>query len=193
MVTTRQSVTTRYRTRRRKGAGWVSSTDSTVSSASSKAASKAALPVSSRPGRAAGDRDRSPAGGRGIAGESRGRDHPGRQPLHPAAQLHGLPGDRGGVRTQPKDVSKHLETFIRDNGWQTYGQVVVEFAETPALHVGIFRVQVAVDPDAQPRPIRPPTISAPAQPVPHPGPESEQQPPAAAQPAAPQPLVRTDQ
>ena len=87
-----------------------------------------------------------------------------------------------------KMFSKHLETFIRDNGWQTYGQVVVEFAETPALHVGIFRVQVAVDPDAQPRPIRPPTISAPAQPVPHPGPESEQQPPAAAQPAAPQPL-----
>ncbi len=81
-----------------------------------------------------------------------------------------------------KMFSKHLDTYIRDNGWQTYGQVVVEFAETPALHIGIFRVQGAVDPDARPRPIRPPTQPAPAQPASQPGPGSEPQPPAAPQP-----------
>ena len=81
-----------------------------------------------------------------------------------------------------KMFSKHLDTYISDNGWQTYGQVVVEFAETPALHIGIFRVQGAVDPDARPRPIRPPTQPAPAQPASQPGPGSEPQPPAAPQP-----------
>ncbi|GAB37117.1 DUF3662 and FHA domain-containing protein [Gordonia otitidis] len=51
-----------------------------------------------------------------------------------------------------KTFSKHLENFIADNGWQTYGKVVVEFDQSPALHTGIFRARGRVDPDARPRP-----------------------------------------
>ena len=87
-----------------------------------------------------------------------------------------------------KTFSKHLETFIRDNGWQTYGKVVIEFAETPALHTGIFRSQGAVDPDARPRPIQPPATPAPTQSAPDQGAESPAHRPAAPQPpAAPEP------
>ncbi|MBT0567716.1 FhaA domain-containing protein [Williamsia sp. CHRR-6] len=51
-----------------------------------------------------------------------------------------------------KAFSKHLEHFIRDNGWQTYGDVVVEFEHSPTLHTGQFRARGHVDPDARPRP-----------------------------------------
>ena len=60
-----------------------------------------------------------------------------------------------------KTFSKHLENFIKDNGWQTYGKVVVEFEQSPSLHTGIFRARGTVNPDARPRPVaaarRPPT------------------------------------
>ncbi|MFT4043276.1 MAG: DUF3662 domain-containing protein [Gordonia sp. (in: high G+C Gram-positive bacteria)] len=52
-----------------------------------------------------------------------------------------------------KRFSKHLENFITDNGWQTYGKVVVEFDQSPSLHTGIFRARSKVDPDAEPRPV----------------------------------------
>ncbi|UPW09352.1 DUF3662 domain-containing protein [Gordonia terrae] len=51
-----------------------------------------------------------------------------------------------------KTFSKHLENFIKDNGWQTYGKVVVEFEQSPSLHTGIFRARGTVNPDARPRP-----------------------------------------
>lgn len=51
-----------------------------------------------------------------------------------------------------KIFSRHLEDFIRDNGWQTYGPVVVEFDQGPSLHTGQFRTHGVVDPDATPRP-----------------------------------------
>ncbi|WLP88474.1 FhaA domain-containing protein [Gordonia sp. NB41Y] len=51
-----------------------------------------------------------------------------------------------------KRFSKHLENFIHDNGWQTYGQVVVEFDQSASLHTGMFRARGAVNPDAEPRP-----------------------------------------
>ncbi|MEE3851875.1 FhaA domain-containing protein [Gordonia sp. LSe1-13] len=54
-----------------------------------------------------------------------------------------------------KTFSKHLENFIADNGWQTYGRVVVEFDESPSLHTGIFRAHGAVNPDVRPRPMSP--------------------------------------
>ncbi|MGV9826850.1 MULTISPECIES: DUF3662 and FHA domain-containing protein [unclassified Gordonia (in: high G+C Gram-positive bacteria)] len=47
--------------------------------------------------------------------------------------------------------SKHLENFIKDNGWQTYGKVVVEFDQSPSLHTGMFRARGTVNPDATPR------------------------------------------
>ncbi|HEY9311205.1 FhaA domain-containing protein [Williamsia sp.] len=52
-----------------------------------------------------------------------------------------------------KTFSKHLDNFIRDNGWQTYGEVVVEFAHSPTLHTGQFRARGAVNPDARPMPV----------------------------------------
>ncbi|SIR98743.1 DUF3662 and FHA domain-containing protein [Williamsia sterculiae] len=53
-----------------------------------------------------------------------------------------------------KAFSKHLENFIHDNGWQTYGDVVVELEQSPALHTGMFRAHGRVDPDARPIPVR---------------------------------------
>ncbi|MFT3716485.1 MAG: DUF3662 domain-containing protein [Gordonia sp. (in: high G+C Gram-positive bacteria)] len=57
-----------------------------------------------------------------------------------------------------KIFSRHLSDFIRDNGWQTYGPVVVEFDQAPSLHTGQFRTHGVVNPDATPRPVdaRPP-------------------------------------
>ena len=52
-----------------------------------------------------------------------------------------------------KTFSRHLEDFIRDNGWTTYGPVVVEFDQISSLHTGQFRTQGAVNPDATPRPV----------------------------------------
>ncbi|MGV9709891.1 DUF3662 and FHA domain-containing protein [Gordonia sp. NPDC003424] len=51
-----------------------------------------------------------------------------------------------------RKYSKHLENFIADNGWQTYGRVVVEFEQSPSLHTGMFRSSGVVNPDAAPRP-----------------------------------------
>ncbi|ALG83260.1 DUF3662 and FHA domain-containing protein [Gordonia phthalatica] len=55
-----------------------------------------------------------------------------------------------------KTFSRHLEDFIRDNGWQTYGSVVVEFDPEPSLHTGQFRTRGVVDPDVSARPVAPP-------------------------------------
>ncbi|WP_132992661.1 DUF3662 and FHA domain-containing protein [Gordonia zhaorongruii] len=52
-----------------------------------------------------------------------------------------------------KIFSRHLEDFIRDNGWQTYGPVVVEFDQIPSLHTGQFNTAGIVNPDATPRPV----------------------------------------
>ncbi|MCK0439049.1 DUF3662 and FHA domain-containing protein [Gordonia alkaliphila] len=54
-----------------------------------------------------------------------------------------------------KIFSRHLEDFIRDNGWQTYGPVVVEFDQVDALHTGQFRTRGVIDPDVRPRPVPP--------------------------------------
>lgn len=70
-----------------------------------------------------------------------------------------------------KTFSKHLENFIRDNGWQTYGEVVVEFAQSPTLHTGQFRARGAVDPDARPMPVPSPgdqQVGPPGPPPPRP-------------------------
>ena len=44
--------------------------------------------------------------------------------------------------------ARHLEGFIRDQGWQTYGEVVVRFEAAPNLHTGQFRTRGAVNPDS---------------------------------------------
>ncbi len=73
-----------------------------------------------------------------------------------------------------KIFSRHLEDFIRDNGWQTYGPVVVEFDQIPSLHTGQFHTQGVVNPDATPRPV-PASAAAP-------GPESHRGAPAMTNP-----------
>ncbi|WP_054812070.1 DUF3662 and FHA domain-containing protein [Nocardia arizonensis] len=47
--------------------------------------------------------------------------------------------------------ARHLQDFIRDQGWQTYGEVHVAFQASPTLHTGQFRASGRVDPDADRR------------------------------------------
>jgi hypothetical protein len=44
--------------------------------------------------------------------------------------------------------AKHLEGYIHEQGWQTYGDVVVRFEQSPHLHTGQFRARGAVNPDS---------------------------------------------
>ncbi|GAB2698686.1 DUF3662 and FHA domain-containing protein [Nocardia thraciensis] len=47
--------------------------------------------------------------------------------------------------------ARHLQDYIREQGWQTYGEVHVEFQASPTLHTGQFRTRGRVDPDADRR------------------------------------------
>lgn len=71
--------------------------------------------------------------------------------------------------------ARHLQDYIRDQGWQTYGEVHVEFETSPTLHTGQFRTHGRVDPDAGRR----------NPPVPHRPPDRPGRPPQ--RPAHPQP------
>ncbi len=51
--------------------------------------------------------------------------------------------------------AKHLAADIHDQGWQTYGDVVVRFEQAETLHTGQYRVRAVVNPDADPRPSAP--------------------------------------
>jgi hypothetical protein len=65
-----------------------------------------------------------------------------------------------------KAFSRHLGDYIRDQGWQTYGDVVVRFEPSPTLHTGQFRASGSVDPDvgrSRTATERPPRPSAPPQ------------------------------
>ncbi|MBJ8346403.1 DUF3662 and FHA domain-containing protein [Antrihabitans sp. YC2-6] len=64
-----------------------------------------------------------------------------------------------------RTFSKHLEDYIREQGWQTYGSVLVEFEASPTLHTGQFRASGRVDPDVD-RTQRPPSQRPPATPQP---------------------------
>jgi len=48
--------------------------------------------------------------------------------------------------------ARYLEDYIRDQGWQTYGEVVVRFEQSGALHTGQYRARAVVNPDSDPRP-----------------------------------------
>ena len=48
--------------------------------------------------------------------------------------------------------AKHLARYIGEQGWQTYGDVVVRFEQSASLHTGQFRTRGAVNPDVEPRP-----------------------------------------
>jgi len=47
-----------------------------------------------------------------------------------------------------KSFARHLEGYIREQGWQTYGDIDVRFEPSPTLHTGQFRTAGSVDPDA---------------------------------------------
>jgi Protein of unknown function (DUF3662)/FHA domain len=48
--------------------------------------------------------------------------------------------------------AKYLADYIHEQGWQTYGDVVVRFEQSTNLHTGQFRARGAVNPDVEPRP-----------------------------------------
>ena len=48
--------------------------------------------------------------------------------------------------------AKQLARYIGEQGWQTYGDVVVRFEQSANLHTGQFRARGAVNPDVETRP-----------------------------------------
>jgi hypothetical protein len=54
--------------------------------------------------------------------------------------------------------ARHLAGYIEEQGWQTYGDVVVRLDQSEGLHTGQYRARAVVNPDADPRP----SASAPA-------------------------------
>ncbi|WP_328389718.1 FhaA domain-containing protein [Nocardia sp. NBC_00416] len=72
--------------------------------------------------------------------------------------------------------AKHLQDYIRDQGWQTYGEVHVAFEASPTLHTGMFRTSGSVDPDAGRGAAparRPEPLQRPANPQPGAGPMTQ--------------------
>jgi len=59
--------------------------------------------------------------------------------------------------------ARYLADYIHEQGWQTYGDVVVRFERSSNLHTGQFRARGTVNPDVEPRP----TVTDSAQPQSH--------------------------
>jgi hypothetical protein len=55
--------------------------------------------------------------------------------------------------------SRHLGGYIQEQGWQTYGEVVLRFEQSEGLHTGQFRARAVVNPDADPHPTANPTAT----------------------------------
>ncbi len=62
------------------------------------------------------------------------------------------PSDHEKVLADPDLTSdtfaRHLGGYIGEQGWQTYGDVVVRFEKSPSLHTGQVRARGVVNPDA---------------------------------------------
>ena len=56
--------------------------------------------------------------------------------------------------------AKHLEEYLQEQGWQTYGEVVVRLDRSESLHTGQYRARAVVNPDVAAR--EDPRLSAPA-------------------------------
>ena len=85
--------------------------------------------------------------------ESRARTVAGGQVLAPNDYVITLSGTDYQKVSADTDLTstafaKHLGGFIRDQGWQTYGDVVVRFEQSPNLHTGQSRAHGAVNPDS---------------------------------------------
>lgn len=48
--------------------------------------------------------------------------------------------------------ARHLAGYLEEQGWQTYGEVVVRLDRSEGLHTGQYRARAVVNPDADPRP-----------------------------------------
>ncbi len=64
------------------------------------------------------------------------------------SDLDRMAGDEDGV---VRSLSSHVAKELTDQGWDTYGEVVVFLERSEALHTGQFRTRSAVDPDASRR------------------------------------------
>ncbi len=64
------------------------------------------------------------------------------------SDLDRMAGDEDGVVAS---LSEHVARELTDQGWDTYGEVVVFLERSEALHTGQFRTRSAVDPDASRR------------------------------------------
>src|SRR6185437_3655758 len=81
----------------------------------------------------------------------------GNQPLAPNEYIITLSvHDFEKVSADPdltaRAFARYLVDYIHEEGWQTYGEVVVRFEQSSNLHTGQFRARGAVNPDVQPRP-----------------------------------------
>ena len=65
-----------------------------------------------------------------------------------------------GQDLKSNTFAKYLASFIHEQGWQTYGEVVVRFEQSSNLHTGQLRTRGVVNPDVETRP----TVDDPARP-----------------------------
>ncbi|WP_305775554.1 FhaA domain-containing protein [Pseudonocardia sp. N23] len=67
------------------------------------------------------------------------------------SDLERMAGDEGRIE---ESLSGYVTAQLADQGWDTYGDVVVLLERSEALHTGQFRTRSSVDPDASRRPTR---------------------------------------
>jgi hypothetical protein len=65
--------------------------------------------------------------------------------------LDRMAGDVEGSAAVVDSLSSHVAEQLADQGWDTYGEVVVFLERSEALHTGQFRTRSSVDPDASRR------------------------------------------
>ncbi|GAA4879637.1 FhaA domain-containing protein [Pseudonocardia benzenivorans] len=67
------------------------------------------------------------------------------------SDIERMAGDEGHIE---ESLSGYVTAQLADQGWDTYGDVVVLLERSEALHTGQFRTRSSVDPDASRRPTR---------------------------------------
>ena len=61
-----------------------------------------------------------------------------------ATDRNGIGEDDGRVAAALADT---IREYVQEQGWDTFGDIEVDFEESPALHTGQFRVRSLIDPD----------------------------------------------
>src|SRR5262249_19006767 len=65
--------------------------------------------------------------------------------------IHDFEKVSGDPDLKSSGFARHLADYIYEQGWQTYGEVVVRLEQSSNLHTGQFRARGAVNPDVEPR------------------------------------------